>query len=338
MAHTVTRLPRGSDAQVGYGVETAHGTAVTVAQFVRHIPPMGFKPRIGRFESEAFSPGLITRSSTGDVMYNDGGEGSLSVEFTRKGLLKLLAWAVGGTPTCVQQAATTAYLATFQPGSMQVASQSSLTMQGGYVTKAGVVEPLTLAGCKCTGFELSGEAGGPVKGSFDLDAQSYTHATDLAAYSAPAEHVPFFWTNAGVVKRAGTALAGVRDWKFAVNNNLKTDGRYMDSTGKRIEPIEAGYREATLELGIDLSDLTMTFDDMAADTGRAWIVEYVGAIIATTYPYTLRITIPDGYIVSDPPDGAPADGPSPQTLTIQARSNGTDLPYKVEVIETATTI
>ena len=337
MAHTVTRLPRGADAQVGFAVETTHGTAVPVDQFIRHIPPMGFKPRIGRFESGAFNPGLITRASAGDIMYNDGGEGSLPVELTRKGMLKLLRWAIGGTPTSTVQGATTAYLHAFEPGSMQAAG-SSLTMQGSYVTAAGVIEPLTLAGCKCASFELSGDAGGPVLGSFALDAQTYDHATDLATYVGPTEHVPFFWTNTAVVKRAGTVLAAVRDWKLSVNNNLKTDGRYVDGTGKRVQPIEAGYREATLELGVDLSDLSLTFDDMVADTGRAWVVEYVGAIIASTYPYTLRITIPDGHIVTDPPDGAPADGPSPQTLTIQARSNGTDAPFKVEVIETATTV
>ena len=337
MAHTVTRLPRGADAQLGYKVESVHGTPVTVDSFIRHIPPTGLKPRIGRFESAAAVPGLVTRQSSGDVLYNDGGEGSLAFEVTRKGIGKLLGWMVGGTPGATQQGGTTAYLHTFEPGSMQAAG-TSLTIQEGLVTYAGAIEPVTYAGCKCASFELSGDPSSIVTASCEVDAQSYTHATDLAAYSAPAEHVPYVWTNAAVVKRATAALPAVRSWKFSCANSIASDTRYMDGTGKRIEAVEAAYRDVKLELDVDLADLSKTFDDMVSDTGRAWVVEYVGGVADSAYSYTLRITIPDGYIVSDPPEGAPADGPSTQSIVVEARSNGTNLPYKIEVIDVSATL
>ncbi len=337
MAHTVTRLPRGADGQLGYKVESTHGTAVTVDEFRRHILPLGIKPRIGRYKSEAFVPGLHTRYISGDVMYNDGGEGQVKVELTRLDMLELLRWAVGGTPTSAAQGGTNAYLHTFEPGSMSAAG-TSLTIQEGIPSYAGVVEPFTFAGCKCKSFELSGEPDSIVVFTADVDAQSYSHATDLETPTYPATHVPWVWTNAAVVKRAGSALAAVKSWKFSCDNGLKADGRYFDGTGKRFEPREDAYREPTLELDVDLADLSLTFDDMASDTGRAWVVEYVGALADTGYYYTFRLTIPAGYIVSDPPGADSAEEPAGSTLTIEARDNGTDAPYKIEVISTETAV
>ena len=342
MAHTITRLPRGDQAQFGIGVEASYGAVQTIGTFFR-IPAGGFGVKMSgddaiRFRSAGLVPGLISAPSLGDVMNpSPTGEGPVNLEVTRKGMLKLFDWMHGGTtPTPAQQGATTAYLTTFEPGLMTAAGKS-LTMQGGVPGRDGVVEPWTFVGCKCTGYEVTGDVGGFVTLQADVLAQLAQHTTDLATYTAPAEYIPYHWTHAGVVKRAGAAIAGAKSWKFKVDNGLTgADRKLLDATGKIAEPVESSPRSGQLDIEMEWAGNTL-YDLWAADTGSAFVVEYVGAIIATIYPYTLRLTIPDGHIIGEPPvvDGAEMVS---STVSVEARSNGTNLPWKWEIIETATTV
>lgn len=343
MTHTISRSPRGSDAQFGYEVETSWGTQVTpVTNFLPTTAGgIGIVKRDGRIASAGRIPGRTTRIAAYDVMYDNGGEGSITMELLRDNMLKLWRWAIGHNPTPAQQAATIAYLTTFNKsastGAMD-ATGSSLSIQVGIPLRGGGVEPFDYIGCKCPGWQMSCDAGGIATVTFDVDAVASQNTDDLAVPSYPATYVPLGWYSAAVVKRAGSALPGVNSVSFKTENGISGEGRKQwDGTGKYATPIFAKDMSAELQLEIEPSSLALTYDDWVSNTPRAWVVELVGANIASSYFYTWRLTIANGYIKGDPPK-AGGDDVVTHGLTIEAVDDGTNPLYKLEVMETATTI
>lgn len=341
MAHTIARDARGSQGQVGYKVETTYGTAVTpVDGFLPAVLPIGLAPRIGVLETKARIPGRIATPVSRNTHYYDGGEGPLTFELTQEDLLDWFQWAIGDAPTSAAQGGTAAYLHTYEynvaAAKMNLAA-ANFTIQTGVPMLGGTVEPFTFSGCKCLGFEVSCESDGFAQVTFNIDAQNSAHDVDLAAPTYPATHVPFSWRSETVVKRAGSALAGVRSAKFSVEHGLTTDRRLWDATGKRAEPKLNGDPSATLELEIEPSDLSLTFDDWATNTTRAWIMEFVGGVAASTYDYTFRVTIPSGFIQGEPPTVS-GEELLTHSLSILANDNGTDPLFKVEIINLATSV
>lgn len=340
MAHTIARTARGADGQVGFKVESAYGTASTVDDFLPAVLPIGLIPRIGVLETKARIPGRIAAPSSRNVHYDDGGEGPLTFELTQEDLLPLIQWATGDAPVSAIQGGTAAYLHTFEyniaAAKMNLAG-ANMTFQTGVPMAGGGVEPFTFAGCKCMGFEVAAESDGFATITFNVDAQSAVHTTDIATPSYPATHVPFSWRSETVVKQAGTALAGVRSAKFTVEHGLTTDRRLWDATGKRAEPKLNSDPVAKLELEIEPNDLTKTYDDWAANTTRAYIMEFVGAEAATGYDYTFRVTIASGLIQGEPPSVS-GEELLTHNLTILANDNGTDPLFKIECINLATSV
>jgi len=336
MAHTITRDSRGSQAQLGYKVETTYGAAAVVDSFLPTVPPIGLKPRVGMMSSAARVPGRISRLISSDVHYDEGGEGTLTLEATQADMLEFLRWAIGDAPTSAAQGGTAAYLHTFEKNlaaaAMSIAG-TAMTIQTGVPMRGGAVEPFTFSGCKCMSWGLNCSPGEIAQLEFTIDAQSAVHTVDLATPTYPAKHAPFSWRDAAVVKRAGTALPGVNSVAFTAENGLTgSDRKQFDGTAKYAEPKLSGEPSATLALEIEPSNLALTYDDWASNTGRAWIVEFVSPTAAAAgYYYTFRITIPDGYIQGEPPE-VNSEELLTHSLNIQANDNGTDPLYKVEVI------
>lgn len=343
MAHTIQRSPRGADAQFGFAVETAYGTQVTPATNFLAATSGGIDlvPRDGRIRSNARRPGQLTDSVLTDIVYDNGGEGSLSFELQRSNMLKLWRWAIGHNATPAQQGASTAYKTTFLK---DVASSpmngvgSSLSIQIGVPMRTGAVEPFDFIGCKCTGWNMECDAGGIATVTFDVDAHSAIHTTDLVAPTYPAEYVPLGWHSAAVVKRAGVMLPGVRNVKFATENGLTGDDRKLfDASGHYAEPKFDKPLSASLDLEVEPEDLALTYDDWRSNTPREWTVEFIGGNIALTYFYSWILTIPAGVIQGDPPKPN-GDEMVTHPLNIRAGYDGVNAVYKLDVIETAAAI
>ena len=338
MAHTIARDARGSQGQVGFKAEAEYGTAVVVDEFLPAVMPIGLIPRVGVIETSARIPGRIASPTSRNVNYDDGGEGTLTFELARDDMLGLWQWAMQDAPETAQQDATAAYLHTLEYNiAAAKAAVNSLTIQTGVPFLGGAVEPFTFAGCVCSGFEVTAEENGMAQAAFNVTAQSAVHTTDLVTPTYPAAHVPFTWRSETLVKRAGSALAGVRSASFSLESGLTFDRSLWDGTGKRARPKLNTDPVAQLTLQVEPSDLSLTFDDWMTNTGRAWIVEFTGANIASTYDYTFRITIADGYIQGDPPQDDSEELLS-HGLTIRADDNGTDPLFKLEIMSTETTV
>ncbi len=343
MAHTITRSSRGADAQFGYAVESSYGTVVSPVTSFLPVTSGGIqlRPRTGVLESAGRIPGRISDPANLAIVYDDGGEGSLAFELLRSDMLKLWRWAIGHNATPAQQGATAAYLTTFEKdvsSSQMNGTGTSLTIQTGVPMRTGAVEPFTFDGCKCPGWEMSCDAGAIATVTFNVESASCVHDVDLATPTYSATYAPLGWYSASVVKRAGSALDGVRSVKFATENGISgSDYKLFDGTGLRAEPVLQSNISAVLDLEIEPSDLSKTYDDWRSNTPRAWVVELVGATIASTYKYTWRLTIPEGYIQGEPPVPG-GDEAVTHALTIKANDNGTDPLYTLEVMETASTI
>jgi hypothetical protein len=332
MAHTIARLPRGSDSQVMIKKQTAYGTAVVVDTALEAFS-IGLIPRQEIIKPKGWVPGRRGERTTGRVAWNRGGEGPVSIEVPQAGSLGLWQAAFGGTNTCAKQGETVAYLATFQPGAMTVANGCALTVQTGVPDYDGDVEPFTFRDTFVKSWQATCEEGGMLEATFDLDAAHYTHATDLAAptYGTPTY---FSWVDSPHVTSGGSTLAGVRGVNISVETGANFDRLLYDNTGLRAIPVESALRKCTLELECEFSDITKTWDDLASLTTRALVVSFTGAtaIAATYYPYW-KFTIPAAQLVGEPPA---ATGPEEiiQSVKFEALDNGTDPLYKLEIMTT----
>lgn len=336
MAHTGSSVPGGIGSSFGYAVEASYGTYQAPDQFI-YITEFGLKPERRLFESAAWRPGKMGKPSEVEALATyQPASGPLGCEIGFSKRLKLLKWAHGQCGSA-QQGGTAAYLHTFQPTDKMTEAGTSLTMQGGYSEiPSGTVEPITYLGCKCAGFELSCAVNELLKATFDVDAQVVRHTDDLqaASYAEPSAS-QWFHFDQMVIKRAGATLTGAKGMSFRVETGLLTDRRLADGSGKKAEPIRAAEQPSAV-LTVDAEWATITaLDDMLTLTPQAYVVEFVGPQAAGAYYYTFRITIPAGVIVGEPPE---ISGPEAieHSLSIEARNNGSDPLWKIEVISLET--
>ena len=109
MAHTITRLGRGSDSQIGWKKEATYGTSAAPVNAFAEAFNIGLAPRQETIKSKGWKPGLRGPRHNMRVPWNRGGEGTVGLEVKQNGYLGLFQWAIGGTNTCAQQGGTVAY-------------------------------------------------------------------------------------------------------------------------------------------------------------------------------------------------------------------------------------
>ena len=342
MAHTIQRLGRGSDAQLGFSVEGTYGTGVVPVTFFPEYTTFSLEPTNTIIEPASWRPGRRAKRNDMRAVLNDGGTGSFEVEVprnqaTHNGMLKLWRWMFGGTPTVVQQGGTTAYLATFQPGDVTAAG-TSLTLQEGVPEFSGVVQPITLYGTKCAGATITADPGGNLRASFDINAQTWNESDDLATPAYDTGLVPWTWSSAFSVSRAGVVLPGVKSFSIGFTRGLNTDrGRLADGTGKRAQPYETDLIACTIDLSVEWTDITKTWDDLSSDTGNAYVITFTGPQISGLYYYVWRFTMQETHLLGDPPDvTAPTE--VLQSVKLEALDDGTNPVCKLEVISTDTAV
>jgi len=337
MTHTGTSLPGGLGSLLSLGVESPYGTAAALTLSLPIISE-SLTPAATIIRSQAFRQGRYGPPSEGRAAYSKGGGGSFQIEATTNALGKLLRWINGGSPSNTQQGGGAAYLQTHTTGRMNTAG-TSLTLQKGVGRDDGTVEPMTMAGCKCTGWEFACAPDQTATLNFDVDAQIAGHATtDLAAAAYPASNAPFHWDQM-VVKRAGTALPGVSSVSLKGDNQLGVDRYRADGSGLKREPVEAAPRTVELSLDVEFGTLAATWDDLISDATQAWIVELVGANIATSYYQTLRFTIAVGKLLDSGsafPQVSGDTAPLSQKIVIEALDDGTNPLLQTEYITSDT--
>lgn len=339
----------GLVSQLGAGVETTAGTAVTVATFQPHVSATG-KLDINRAQGEGLygsTNGVAlasrhvttTRTVTGDF----------EVELTDIGLGKFWRWALGSTTTPAVLSGS-AYEAVFKPGD-QLSAGSSMTLQVGRPQTDGTVKPFTWNGAKCTGFEFGGNVTDPLNAKFSFDAWNETTATALATASYSTTQQQFTGAQLSVsiggsastsggktTVSGGSALSGVLGATVKGENPLNTDRFYAGSSGVKSEQQVNGYRKFTVDLDMHFVSQSAIYDLYTANTTTELVLTWAmpTAITGSYYP-SLEVVIPAAKITSADVDLDGADFTS-QKVTFEALYDGTNNPFQIRTISTDTSL
>lgn len=269
------------------------------------------------------------------------GSGSITMDVVNKTMGQLINQLFGGTVTPVQQAATAAYMQTHNLGATTDNFGKSFSAQAGIPDAAGTVRPYTFLGAKITKAEFSCGAEEYLKVGVDLDARDVTEAQVLAAPSYIAATRPFHWADGAIkisdVGGSPAAVTGVRKMSLAVERKMDTSRFYYGAGGLKAEPILNDFTGITGTLDVDYIDKTVFADRYMADTGFALVWEFTGPVIASTYNYLIRFTMPACYFDDQSPT---LDGPdlikSPMKFVVL--NDGTNPPLKIEYQSTDTTL
>jgi hypothetical protein len=379
-------LGAGLSAQAGIATEVTMGTQLAVTRFVEFNPPetMAMKknhvqgqglrgPSSGSGGGPGAGIGLFERASRRVIgSWEAAGGINLDIPFSGLGLyLEHMMGAftpgtVGGTnnPLVVQQAATTAYLQTYAPGSL---AGKSFCMQVGKPDATGTIQPFTYVGCKFTDWEVIFDLDQFAKLQLSIDAwQELTpdnpqgtvagQALSSAVYTASQQ---FFHFRQGLIFNSGTlgtaagvttlstpvAAARVFKGNIKVTHPLDIARQFMAGTGGvggsgvagvKGEQLENNFRQITGSLDVEWFSRTAYYNIAAADTGFPLWLEFVGPIIASTYAYTFAILIPNCHINSPFTPTAASAGVLRHTLPIVGLDDEVNNQIQIQYMSTDT--
>jgi hypothetical protein len=323
----------GLGAQIGWVAESSYGTFTAPTKF-----PEFTKESIVLKKTTAQSAGIaagrLLPLSARRVVTQREATGTIDMEVTNKGMGLPLQTLMGTSVTPVQQAASTAYL---QTHTLADIAGKSLTIQKGVPLTSGTVTDKTFIGCKITSGEFSCEVGQMLTASFEIDAKDCDETQTLAAATYPTMS-PYNFSQMALKTGtfgAETARDGIRKVSVKFERPMATDRFYAGQAGLKKEPISNDQVKITGSIEMDYVDTVL--DDLhTSDTATSLVLEFLGPIIASTYPETFRITLPAVKFDEAPPvvDGFGVIKP---TLSFTGLYDGTNQP-KIEYMSTDVTL
>lgn len=309
----------GTQVVVGTAEEVTYGTPIVVDRFVE-ILSESLDRRNNIITSNGLRAGTrnLRRGSRRVLASRDGG-GDLVMEVPTTGFGRFLKHGLGGTPTIVQQGATTAWLQTHTMGSL---AGRSLTVQKQLRDEANTeVESFTFHGCKILGIEFAISVDQILQATMTLDAEDVD--TSTAAAAASYTNQKLFHFAQGTLLVAGASVANVLSATTRVDNPQKTDRYFLGSTGLKGEPAPNDFPTVTGSLSAEFLSPVTFYDRFAADTGTALVLRFEGDTISGAFKEKLEITVPDVRFLGDTPK---VGGPDVvvQDVPFEGTFNGTD--------------
>lgn len=289
----------GAGASFGVKTETTWGTYAAPTAF---LPADSFNLSFKRTSVPMTGVAAGRIAPPDEVETLTWGEGAVEAQVLRTSFGPLFQALCGGTVTPVQQAATTAYLQTHPLGADN--RGKGLTLQKGVPNLAGTANPFTGYGMKPTGATFSCAKGEALKMSMDFWGKKVDQAQTLSApgYTATQSSLPFNWSQMAVKLGTFGAEASVADSIKSVSitmaRGMNTDDAfYAGNTGAPSEPVYASSDIMSLfpvtgTLEVDLATKADFVDRWLGFSSTSLVWEFVGPIIASTYAYTFRITLP----------------------------------------------
>jgi len=312
------------NAQVGIAEESTYGTPVTVTRFYPFTGD-GLDPAFGIVEADdeiragAYGPRVDQQSP-----YPGGASGPFGLIVPTKGFGVWLKHALGGAS--IGTITDSNYTQTFIPGAL---NGKSLTYQANRpFHPSGTAQAVTFHGVKVTGFELVAEVEDFLRATFDLDAEDHDIATGLAtaSYLSITEGGSKFPWSLASITIGGSAVEATK-FRVRVNNNMKTDRKFLRGSALKKEPVRNGRMAVDWELDVDWVDATQ-YNRVAASTidsrTAAIVATFAGpvALAGATVPQlvvTLHAARFDGGLPT-----VTGDAPLPQNLSGVALDNGTN--------------
>lgn len=327
-------MPPAIGSQSAFAVspfEATFGAATVVDRFYEFVSE-GIARENRILQSQGLRGGYLPRGGGRRVNTGHSASGDLQLEVASKGFSRIMQWVLGGTPTIVQQAATTAYLHTHVMGSLVGRSANA---QKQLKDAAGTaIGTFTYRGAKVNQATFAISTDGILTLTLGLDVRE--ERKDVAAAAASYLTTNLFHFQQAAITVAGAAVADVSDASITVNNNLNTDRRHLGNSGLKSEQHDNGFRAVSGTFTAEFSATTL-YDLFAADTAAALVLTFTGPVISGAFNETVKITIPEIHLTGTTPTvGGPELITVPQPF--DAAYDGTASPITVELTSTDTVV
>lgn len=227
----------GLDSQVGYAIESAYQTAVTVTTFIPLVSET-IETQIDWLESEGQFAGRHVLQESQQAQGNKTIAGDIQHEMYVQSMGPLLKSAFG-TVNTVTAGGTGIH--TFWPAAPSV----SFTTQIGRPTVYGSVIPFTYEGCKITSWELAAKAGEIPTWGMSIVAAEERMGTALASASYAANMRTWRFQDLAI-SVMGT-VTPIKEFTIGAENSLEAERRFLGSTIIS-EPLRADLAEYTGQL------------------------------------------------------------------------------------------
>lgn len=338
----------GLDAQLGYKIESAYGTPVTVDKFQEfNSESLTWEPTW--LEPSGLRAGTKFKRASRLVQSRQTVSGSIELEHATRNMGALWKLALGSTVTTPTVVAGSAYKQVHVPGDFV---GKSATFQVGRPEPSGTVRAHTYAGCKVSGWEFSCSDGEYATLSLDIEGRSEATATALATATYPAGMEVFNFSQVSVFKLGGTpsTAAGettiasgvtvpgvVKGFTISGTTPMATERYGLGNAGLKNEPLENDIPTITGTLSAEW-DRTTFYDLFKANTTTALELRFEGSVISGTDKNTLSFIIPAMKFKGVPANVSGADVIMAD-VAFEAYSNEVDPVVQVKLISAdATTI
>jgi hypothetical protein len=238
----------------------------------------------------------------------------------------------------VQQAATIAYLSTFNVGASLPTKSATIQVNKPSLNSGDTA--YTYPGSVLQSAEFSMETGGVLMGNFGWVSKDETTpaTTPAGAALATASYASSdnVWAHQDTtLTYAGGAVNGVTSVNLAWNQPMRDDLYYLDGSGTRGKPVPNNVAGVTGTLGGVFYDSTF-YAAFRSGAFAQLVVTFAGpTAIATTYFPTLKFTLPAIQIRGTSPT---VGGPDilDQSIPFVTKYDGTNAPCKIEYTSTET--
>ena len=285
----------GIGASFGMVDESTYGTYVAPTRWLAGTSFM-IQPQIVTTPVEGIAAGRFADPDEVVTGRNGIGQWTGQVPTTKWGLMMKHLFGTTATPT--QQAATAAYLQTLP---FVDTFGKSFTAQVGVPLTTGTVVPYTGTGGKITACEFSSEVNSPLTATVDFAFQNVVDSQSLAAPSYVASSVlnGNGSTIAALTVKQGTyaseaAVSGIRSASVKIERPV--DVERPGIPGAYPEPIMNDKVKVSGTLSPDFLAKADFADRFLAHTSPpSLVLQWTGALIASTYHHQLTITMPKVY-------------------------------------------
>lgn len=308
----------GLAAQLGLGVESTVGTAVTPNRWYEFTSE-SLALTIERIESEGLRAGNRVMRSDRWTAGQRAVEGSFSLDMTAENsgiLFKHLLGAVSTTGA----GPYTHECTLGDPHGL------GFTLEVGRPDNSGTVRAFTYNGVKLSEATFSNEVNGLLTGEFSVIGQDETTGSITSA-SYPASQELLSFTGASIT--VGGSSYNCTDISISVNTGLDAE-RYSLGSATIREPIAANMVEITAEVNAEFASLT-EYNRVVNGTTAALVAKWEGSVISGGTKRSIEFNMPVVRFDGSTPN---VDGPGivQQPLTGKALFNGTDSALKVTVV------
>lgn len=309
----------GLGTTYGMKAESVYGTAVTPDKFT-YYNSEGLKLEQGEIKSPFL--GAVTLATSQVSTYTSGASGPIEFPFFNKGMGPLLKQAFG-TVADAQVGGTAEYTHTYTIDKTAGKAGLSATLQVLKPnTEGSLVNPFTVEGAKCVGFEIMMSEKGLLVLKTDWICETGTFGTSLASASYATNLSMFNWASTSITLN-GTAFYA-KSFSVKCGWSVDDDRRGLSQTLRK-EPIlnASPGIPVTGSMAGEFVDLT-AYNMFVAGSFQPIILTCTGATIPTTSnPYKVVVTIQNARLTGDTPVvGGP--GILEMPVTFEGADDGTN--------------